>query len=180
LAKGVEYQVIGDSKQLDDVALLEGGGEAMYLPAKLFPSQACFPGGAGADTVQRLTDQRKDTPHGKGLQRKQDLCPASLLHAVQDGQVMTQAPQVYNVSGGWGELEDFFDINAGHGNLSHFNGNVWCVDAIEHKKTLEPQRRKERKGKSGGYLTKVFHLISSNLCRHNYLISWRSLRLCGK
>jgi hypothetical protein len=48
------------------------------------------------------------------------------------------------------------------------------------EKALEPQRRKEREGKSGRYPTKVFHLIGSNLYLHKHLISLRPLRLCGK
>ena len=41
-------------EQLDDVALLEGGGEAVHLAAELLPPQARLPGGAGADPVQGL------------------------------------------------------------------------------------------------------------------------------
>jgi len=54
------------------------------------------------------------------------------------------------------------------------------VQRIIPEKAIEPQRRKERDGKSGIYLTKNFHLIGSVFDLHNYLITLLPLRLCGK
>jgi len=44
LAEGVEYQVVGDAQQLNDVALLEGGGKAVYLTTEFLAPQTRFPG----------------------------------------------------------------------------------------------------------------------------------------
>ncbi len=86
----------------------------MHLATELFPAEACLPRGAGTDPLQRFADDRKDAPHGERLKSQQDPGAAPLLDMVQNGQVVTQSPQVHYVGGGGRKLENFIDVDAGH------------------------------------------------------------------
>jgi len=44
LIEGVEYEMIGNAKEFNNVALFECGRKAVYLTPELFPSELCFPG----------------------------------------------------------------------------------------------------------------------------------------
>ncbi len=113
LGERVEHQVVRDGKELPDILLLEGSGEAVHLAAELLAAQLRLPRGAGTDAVKGLPDEGEDAPHGEGLERHQDLGTAAPLDIVQYGEIMAQPPQVHHISGGRGELQDFVDVDTG-------------------------------------------------------------------
>src|SRR6185369_13216802 len=107
LVEGVEYQMIRDLQQLDDIRFLEGGGKTVYFAAELLPPESRFPRRAGADAMQSLANERKDAPHGECLQCHEDLRPAPFLDIFKNGEVMAKPSQVHHIGRGRSDREDF-------------------------------------------------------------------------
>lgn len=94
LPEGIEDDVVGRGAQVEDVGLGISGREGVHLAPELFPPEPGLMRRTGADSVQHLAQDRKDAPHGKTLQRQQDLATRTLLDLRQHVQIAADEPQV--------------------------------------------------------------------------------------